>query len=246
MDRPGAKELIFDNAVYIHRGRQYLVEKLDIENRKCLVVEADVNYFTDALVKTDIKPLSEDETFEYAPAGRLVSRGVLGDVLVRSQVAKFKKIKFHTNENIGYGNIDMPEEEMQTRSLVLLFGPDTKGGEALEALDEEGVGAVLGGCGSLIKKIAPMYLLCDPRDIGVAERVRDPHFSVPALYVFDKYPGGTGLAEALARRAPELFRALRDVVERCSCESGCPACVGPGGSKGATELFLRSIAGPEE
>jgi ATP-dependent helicase YprA (DUF1998 family) len=63
MDRPSAKELIFDNAVYIHRGRQYMVEKLDIENRKAQVREADVNYFTDGLVKTDIKVLTEDEKF---------------------------------------------------------------------------------------------------------------------------------------------------------------------------------------
>ncbi|MDR0590106.1 MAG: DEAD/DEAH box helicase, partial [Spirochaetaceae bacterium] len=76
MDRPSAKELIFENAVYLHRGRQYLVQSLDIGNRKCLVAEAEVNYFTDGLVKTDIKVLTEDEGFQYGEAGR----GILGDV----------------------------------------------------------------------------------------------------------------------------------------------------------------------
>ena len=237
MDRPSAKELIFENAVYLHRGRQYLVQSLDIENRKCLVAEAEVNYFTDGLVKTDIKVLTEDEGFVYGEAGR----GVLGDVLVRSQVAKFKKIRFHTHENIGYGDISLPEEEMQTRALMLIFGPESAGGKALGEFDEEEAGSVLAGAGTLIKTIAPVFLLCDPRDIGVAERVRDPHFGAPALYVYDKYPGGTGLAEALTRRAGELFASIRSLVDRCPCESGCPSCVGPGGNKGGTARFLGAL-----
>jgi DEAD/DEAH box helicase domain-containing protein len=232
MDRPSAKELIFENAVYIHRGRQYLVESLDIENRKCLVREADVNYFTDGLVKADIKVLTEDER---------IGDGVVGDILVRSQVAKFKKIRFHTHENIGYGDIDLPEEEMQTRSLVLLFGPETPGGSVLKNLGEEEAGSALSGAGTLIKRIAPIFLLCDPRDLGMAERVRDPHFGVPALYIYDKYPGGTGLSEALARRTEELFHAVYRAVTKCPCKKGCPSCVGPGGNKAGTVVFLKAL-----
>jgi DEAD/DEAH box helicase domain-containing protein len=241
MDRPSAKELIFENAVYMHRGRQYLVESLDIANRTCLVREADVNYFTDGLVKTDIKVLSEDEDVLYGEAANPPARGVLGDVLVRSQVAKFKKIRFHTHENIGYGDIDLPEEEMQTRALALLFGPGTAGGAALEGKDAVETGSILAGIGTLIRLIAPVFLLCDPRDLGLAERVRDPHFGIPSLYVYDKYPGGTGLSEALSRRVVELFGAVRRVVERCPCASGCPSCVGPGGNKAGAAEFLRVL-----
>jgi DEAD/DEAH box helicase domain-containing protein len=238
------------------------VESLDIENRKCLVREADLNYFTDGLVKTDIKVLTEDEYFEYpaeapgaddplgitqgagVPAGArpLSAAGVLSDVLVRSQAARFKKIRFHTHENIGYGDIDLPEEEMQTRALVLLFSPESAGGRALASLDEQKTGAVLSGAGTLIRLIAPIFLLCDPRDLGIAERVRDPHFGIPALYIYDKYPGGTGLAESLSRRSGELFSAIHEAVLRCPCKSGCPSCVGPGGSKAGTERFLRALA----
>jgi DEAD/DEAH box helicase domain-containing protein len=242
MDRPSAKELIFENAVYMHRGAQYLVEKLDIANRKCLVREAEVNYYTDGLVKTDIKVLTEDESFTISTQV-LFSKGVLGDVLVRSQVAKFKKLRFRTNENIGYGDIDLPEEEMQTRALALLFDKETAGGRALESFDEAAAASVLGGAGTLVKNIAPVYLLCDPRDLGIAERVRDPHFGVPALYVYDKYPGGTGLAESLAQRAGELFTAAFQALLRCPCKAGCPSCVGPGGNKRDTLEFLKAIKG---
>jgi DEAD/DEAH box helicase domain-containing protein len=286
MDRPSAKEMIFINAVYIHRGRQYMVEDLDIENRKCLVREVDVNYFTDGLVKTDIKVLTEDEELEIGngewgvgsggtnkaprqgaltdnvsivpaqeqstvsgdgkpPLGGCERRGrfegVLGDVLVRSQVTKFKKLKFRTHENIGYGDIVLPEEEMQTRALILLFGPESAGGKALAAMDEQEAGAALSGMGTLIRNIAPVFLLCDPRDLGIAERVRDPHFGVSALYVYDKYPGGTGLAESLARRAETLCAAIREALERCPCKTGCPSCVGPGGDKNAVKALINAL-----
>jgi DEAD/DEAH box helicase domain-containing protein len=208
------------------------------------VREAELNYFTDGLVKTDIKVLSEDEFFVYPVEDiniKPIARGVLGDILVRSQVAKFKKIRFHTHENIGYGDISLPEEEMQTRSLVLLFDKDTKGGRVLADMDEAAAAMVLSGAGSLIKRTSPVYLLCDPRDLGLAERVRDPHFGVSAVYIYDKYPGGTGLAESLAKKMNELFRNAHLAVERCPCKEGCPSCVGPEGNKKGTAALLRAL-----
>jgi DEAD/DEAH box helicase domain-containing protein len=242
MDRPGAKEMLFNNAVYIHRGRQFLVENLDIENRKCHVREAEVNYFTDGLVKTDIKVLTEDERFYIpSPQSPISLEAVLGDVLVRSQVTKFKKIRFHTHENIGYGEIDLPEEEMQTQALMLLFGPESSGGKALAEMDENEAGESLSGAGALIRSIAPVFLLCEPRDLGIAERVRDTHFGIPALYVYDKYPGGTGLAEGLSRKTDRLFSAVNGALLRCPCKSGCPSCVGPGDNKAAAKEFIRAL-----
>ena len=230
MDRPSAKELLFENAVYIHRGRQYLVETLDIENRKALVREADVNYYTDALVKRDIKPLSEDEEFPY-PKGadeHCILKAVLGDVLVRSQVSKFKKIRFHSHENIGYGDIDLPEEELQSRALVLLFPPDTLAGEWLAGRDAAAIGSTLAALGELVARIAPVWLLCDRRDLGTSERVRDGHFALPALYIWDRYPGGTGLSEGLSKHFEDLFASVYETARACPCESGCPSCTGAG------------------
>ncbi|MCL1814699.1 MAG: DEAD/DEAH box helicase [Treponema sp.] len=241
MDRPSAKELIFKNAVYIHRGRQYLVEELDIPNRKCHVREADVNYFTDGLVKTDIKVLSEDETIKVQNKSESAFTLVVGDVLVRTQVSKFKKIRFHSHENIGYGDIDLAEEEMQTRALMLLFSENSTAGKILASFDEEAAAAVLSGAGTLVRHIAPVYLLCDPRDLGIAERVRDPHFAVPALYIYDKYPGGTGLAEALSQKTETVLTAAHRAAAGCPCKSGCPSCVGPGGSKEGTKELLEAV-----
>ncbi|HRZ88201.1 MAG TPA: DEAD/DEAH box helicase [Spirochaetia bacterium] len=236
MDRPSAKELVYDDAVYIHRGRQYVVLKLDLENRLCKVEEREVNYYTDAVVKTDIKVLSEDARGESAGHG-----WVLSDILVRSEAERFKKLRFHTHENVGYGDIHLPPEEMQTRGLAVLFPPETSAGTELEKRDIAFRAAVLSGMSHLIRRIAPAFLMCDPRDIGAAERARDDHFGVPALYLYDQYPGGTGLAEALRELLPKVFRAALETVELCPCGGGCPSCIGVDFSDGRTALDGREV-----
>ncbi len=222
MDRPSAKEMIFDNAIYIHRGRQFIVTDLDLENRRCTVIETDANYFTDALVKRDIKVLNEDQRERMSGCDL-----VIGDVLVRSQVSKFKKLRYETHENIGYGDVNVPEEQMHTRSAILVFGDDTDAGAVARDLDPSVLGPAIARIGSLIKNVAPVFLLCDPGDIGVAERLRDPHFGCPALYVYDSYPGGTGLSESFATRIDPILSACLDLTRQCTCAEGCPSCVGP-------------------
>ncbi len=246
MDRPSAKELLFPNAVYIHLGRQYIVTSLDIPNRRAEVEESEVNYFTDAVVKTDIKVLSEDENVPNAPIGTTV---IVGDLLVRTQVAKFKKLKFHTHENIGFGEIALDAEERETRGMMLLLDGISDGGKALEGfdrLDEASRAEVLAGIGSIIKSVAPFFLLCDRRDVGIAPRVRDPHFGCPVLYVYDQASGGSGLSESLATRMREILSISRQRVASCECDDGCPSCVGVMqsgvGIKGAALTVLSGLS----
>jgi DEAD/DEAH box helicase domain-containing protein len=220
MDRASAKEMIFPQAVYLHRDRQFVVIDLDLKERRCLVEEREVNFYTDAVVKTDLKVLHEDKRID-GPGLSLV----LGDVLVRSQVSRFKKLKFHTHENIGYGEVALPEEQMHTRSLALIF--DGAAGASLEALPEELKGPVMARVGHLLHAVAPAFLLCQSQDFGVSERLRDPHFGLPAVFVYDQSPGGSGLAETLVDQLEKVLRAGADLVEACPCREGCPSCIGP-------------------
>jgi len=230
MDRPSAKELIYDNAVYLHRGAQYIVKKLDIENKRCDVEESAVNYYTDAVVKTDIKVLTEDE--RVAACGAEL---VTGDILVRTQAAKYKKIRFDTHENIGFGEIFLPPEEMHTRAVAVLFSKETTGGEAYARVPDTHAAAVIGRLGYLVQHTAPVFLLCDQSDIGVSERVRDPHYNRPVLYVYDKCPGGTGLAEGFREKLPAILTALSERLAACPCRNGCPSCIGPVATEGPAE-----------
>jgi DEAD/DEAH box helicase domain-containing protein len=222
MDMPSAKLLIFDNAIYIHLGDQFVVRKLDLENRRCFVESADTDYYTDSIVKTDIKVLHQDEDKTIAGA-----RTVLGDILVRTQATKFKKLKYHTHENIGYGDITLPADEMHTRSAVLLFDQSSVAGRLFASLPEESKGSVMRRLGNLAKTVAPVFLLCDSGDLGVSERVRDPHFDCPCLYVYDQYPGGIGLSEGFLRAMVRILHGALEVVEQCACAGGCPSCIGP-------------------
>jgi len=226
MDLPSAKELIFDGAVYLHLGDQFIVQKLDLENQRCYVEATDVNYWTDSIVKTDIKVLAIDE--ERRTAGVRVA---VGDILVRSQATKFKKLKFHTNENVGYGDINLPPDEMHTRACALVLDPGTGPGRRYEALPEAERAALMVGLGALLSTVAPVFLLCDPRDLGVSERTRDPHFDRPCLIFFDRYPGGIGLSEGFARDLDRILAGAADLVRRCSCTAGCPSCVGAPGER---------------
>lgn len=238
MDRPSAKELIFDNAVYIHNGTQYMVEKLDIANRICRVVKKDVEYWTDSIVKTDLEVLTEDRHFTYEASSL---ECVVGDVLIRDQVQKFKKLRFHTHENIGYGEVFLPPEEMQTQAAMFIVEPQSPAGLFLEALSPSQAQDALSGAGKVLKSLVPAFLLCDPVDIGMVARVKDPHFQKSVLIIYDKYPGGTGLSEALAGKMKELFNASADRVFSCGCKDGCPSCVGADlpGTKHISRQFLR-------
>ncbi len=222
MDRPSAQELLFDGAIYIHRGEQYVVIQLDIENKACYVERKGVNFYTDAIVKRDIKVLYTDTEDE-----KWGVRTIMGDVLVRSQVTKFKKIRYNTHENLGYGDIFLPEEEMHTRSICLIFHEATSLGKVFHSFSEDARRLIISRIGSLFKNTAPVFVLCDPRDFGVAERLRDPHFGSPALYIYDSYPGGTGLTEGFYAAMEKILRASLEVVELCPCERGCPSCIGP-------------------
>jgi DEAD/DEAH box helicase domain-containing protein len=244
MDRPSAKEMLFPNAVYLHRGVQYMVKELNLEEKRAAVEESKVNYYTDGIVKRDIKVLTEDSRETGGDFCR-----VLGDILVRSQVTKYKKIRYHSHENIGYGDISLPEEEMHTRSLVLVFENASRAGELFVSRTEEERAQIISGLASLYKRIAPFFLLCDPRDIGVSERLRDPHFGGPAIYIFDQYPGGTGLADKFLEKIADIRKAAAELLLDCPCEEGCPSCVGPrdktveitGNPKKAITAFVKEL-----
>jgi DEAD/DEAH box helicase domain-containing protein len=246
MARPSAKALLFENAIYIHRDTQYVVRSLDIENRRCEVEQSTVNYFTDSLLKIDIKVLTEDERAPYDTTG---VESVVGDVLVRSIAAKFKKLKFETHENIGYGEIDLPEEQMHTRALMLVV----RSGEIRELFDSLPPGArpvALSRTARIIRNVAPVFLMSGARDLRVHANTRDPHFVEPTIYFYDAYPGGSGLAEALRSELARVIGAARERVTSCGCRNGCPSCVGPidasegwdGDPKALVVSFLEALA----
>ncbi|MFY9690501.1 MAG: DEAD/DEAH box helicase [Candidatus Acidiferrales bacterium] len=247
VDFSSALTTVHPKAIYLHQGQQYHVDHLDFDERKAYVKPVNVDYYTDAIRYTQVRVLEiAEEERVVGPATR-----AHGDVLVRSQVVGFKKIKFFTNENIGDGKLELPENEMHTTAFWITL--DRSLLEALPfALSERQSGIF--GLLYALESMATLLLMCDRRDLGTAvgERPASPgvetgawqeystasddparmkEFFEPNLYLYDAYPGGIGFSEPLFGVHEVLLRRTRELIVGCPCESGCPSCVGPAGEK---------------
>ena len=189
----------------------------------------ECDYFTDAIDYTQVKMLDE---FDRQPLPE--RRGALhGEVRVNRQIVGFKKVKFYTMENVGAGNLSMPEQEMHTTSFWLHFPrgvsgrfPDlTPDGEAEWA---GGSGArAAGGGGAVVDVRSARPGRGDTEDIaGAITGFR------PNLYLYDNYPGGIGGQRSPFQDAERLLRSAAELIAGCPCEHGCPSCVGPVGEVG--------------
>jgi DEAD/DEAH box helicase domain-containing protein len=250
VDFPAALTSVHEKAIYIHGGQQYHVEHLDFKERKAYVKQVEVDHYTDAVKYTQVRIL---EVAEQARANEerpeIQAKRSHGDVLVRSQVIGFKKIKFFTNENVGNGRLQLPENEMHATSYwITLKRP------LLESLPFSVSERQSGMFGLLhaLESIATLLLMCDGRDLGTAIGERPPtldgesdeftpmrmedlatqnakEFFEPNLYLYDAYPGGIGFSEPLFRAHELLVHKTRELIAACDCEQGCPSCVGPAG-----------------
>jgi len=250
VDFSSALTTVHEKAIYIHGGQQYHVEHLDFKERKAYVKRVDVDYYTDAIRYTQVRILEcaaetrVNDSFPEIPAVRS-----FGDVLVRSQVIGFKKIKFFTNENIGAGNLELPENEMHTTSYWITLERPLL--ESLPFSISERQSGMFGLLHALAA-VATLLLMCDRRDLGTAIGEKPPYpndqqmamdavqlrdrisqnakeFFEPNLYLFDAYPGGIGFSEPLYCAHEILMQRTRELIIACECAAGCPSCVGPAG-----------------
>ncbi|SCW60098.1 DEAD/DEAH box helicase domain-containing protein [Paenibacillus tianmuensis] len=217
VDRFSAPTMIHEEAIYIHEGVQYQVEKLDYEEKKAYIREVDVDYFTDASLAVQLKVLHVHR--------EAIDRGLkrqFGEVTVNAKATIFKKIKLRTHENIGSGPIHLPEEELHTSSYWFTFDDEIAAGMTVNDMQ-----FALLGLANVLVHIAPLYLMCDPHDIRVVPQVKAVHNKQPTIFFYDRYPGGVGLSERLYEVHGELLAEAQRLISSCGCLSGCPACVGP-------------------
>jgi DEAD/DEAH box helicase domain-containing protein len=217
MDRLSVPTLLHEEAIYFHGGRQYQVERLDWEEKKAFVRAVDVDYYTDAELAVELRPLDVMAT-EQRPTG---SRN-WGEVALTFRATIFKKIKLYTHENVGWGKIHLPEETHHTTAYWLTLADGAAPGLASEALE-----AGLLGIAHVLGQLAPLYLMCDPRDLGSRAQARSPFTRAPTVYVYERVAGGVGLAEKLYAVHADLQEAAIAHVSACGCAQGCPSCVGP-------------------
>jgi DEAD/DEAH box helicase domain-containing protein len=216
VDHRDAARQLHPNAIYPLEGHLHQVERLDWPAHKAYVRPVDVDYTTDALTHTRVRLLEA-----------LASDGAagFGDVHVVDAVVGFKKIKLHTHENVGYGEVSLPPFELHTRALWLDPAAPPLASH-LAAGRAPWVDAVARAAYAL-KHIAALLVLCDSGDLGTA--IGDPASPghLPRIYIYDIFPGGAGLCERLYDARADLLERAARLVRGCLCQRGCPGCVGP-------------------
>jgi DEAD/DEAH box helicase domain-containing protein len=201
----------------------------------------DCDYYTTAITHTKVTILDRFGADEVAVAHH-------GEVHVVSRVVGFKKIKFHTNENVGSGDLDLPEQQMHTTSYWLEI-PGTVRNALPFAVDDRRDGVY--GLAFAMRNVAQLLLMCDQRDLGLSVTAGDEPQGVygvagadaPRIFLYDAYPGGIGFSAPLFAMHTSLLARTRVLITACPCDHGCPTCVGPVGETGpmAKTVAIRLI-----
>jgi DEAD/DEAH box helicase domain-containing protein len=240
-DFTSALSTLHPKAIYMVEGKIYQVEELDFVGRKAHVREVDCDYYTTAITYTKVTIL--DRFAEDAPKVALH-----GEVHVVSRVVGFKKIRFQTNENVGSGELDLPEQQMHTTAYWLEV-PLAIINVLPYATDDRRDGVI--GLAFAMKQVAQLLLMCDARDIGLSVNTGEndqpaaegAKADTPRIFLYDAYPGGIGFSAPLWGMQAELLSKTSALIAGCDCDNGCPMCVGPIGETGplAKTVALRIL-----
>jgi DEAD/DEAH box helicase domain-containing protein len=220
IDRSSAPTMVHEEAIYIHEGQQYQVEVLDLDEKKAFVRAVEADYYTDAEQAVKVRVL------DVAASSGDRSHG---EVEVTYLPTIFKKIKLHTHENVGWGNIYLHEDPFPTTAYWVVVSPQMS-----RALSQPVLEAGLRAVSHILGQVAPLFLMCDPADIAVWSELKATFTREPTIFIYDRVPGGVGFSERLFHMHRQLIAGAGDLLTRCRCENGCPSCVGP-----------REIAGPD-
>ena len=206
---------IHPGAVYLHLGRSYEVDRLDIQERRALVSSFDGDWYT--------RPKKETEIYiERVHEQRQVAGVELnfGEVSVTEQVIAFQRVSVSDQEPIDIVALELPEQNFVTQALWYVLPDKLSGKLPTEAL----LGSLHATEHSQIA-VLPLIAMCDRWDIGGLST--NVHFQTgrSTIFIYDGHPGGVGIT----RRGYEEFERLLGDAERliaeCPCESGCPSCV---------------------
>jgi DEAD/DEAH box helicase domain-containing protein len=248
VDFSAALTALHPKAIYIREGEQYFVEDLDFEQRKAYVKKTDIDYYTDAIDYTKVNIL---DIFGRKARDRCSYSH--GEVHVATQVVGFKKIKFHTMENVGAGDLSLPQNEMHTTSYWL-----TVPGHIFHNLSYESDLKINGlfGLAYCLHHVSPLFMMCDlfdvgvsvgdnatgqtlpPRDIPAKLRKKEMPLDLtdrsfePNIFIYDNFPGGIGLSPSLFDLEDDLLMQCQKTIKACLCAEGCPSCVGPSKASG--------------
>jgi DEAD/DEAH box helicase domain-containing protein len=247
VDWDSAFTTVHEGAIYMLESQQYHVDRLDLERKKAYVRKVDVDYYTDAMTYTNVRVI---DVFESKRAGNVVVEH--GEVQVVRKVVGYKKIKFYTSENLGYGDVSLPEKDIHTTSYWFTMPMDLL--KDLPCTRADLVDGLV-GLAYALHHLSAMSLMADIHDldrslgdksgkwfvrhIGNQRLITSDDYQIsndmhtvidifdPTIFIYDIYPGGIGFSEFLYKQHSSSLPSAFQLISRCPCVSGCPSCVGP-------------------
>jgi DEAD/DEAH box helicase domain-containing protein len=235
LDWQAAHTMLHEQAIYQHDGGTWQVERFDYENHKAYVRAVEPDYFTDAMTYVRVAVFEKESEAAVVEVSEDRWNSGWGEVSVTEKVVGYKKVKFNTHENAGYGEVRLPEIELHTTAFWLVLP------SALARALPYGRAAVIDGLRGIsiaLETVSTLALMCDPRDLATTLGEAAPDGTLgtgsggveydPTLFLYEHVPGGTGLSERIFEQRDELLARARTLISGCPCSYGCPACVGPG------------------
>ncbi|HEY6000145.1 MAG TPA: DEAD/DEAH box helicase [bacterium] len=204
-------------AIYLHRAAQYQVTRLDLDRRNLWARPVDVDYYT--------LPHREKETEILATRrSKLVHNFVcrLGELKVTERVVGYEKKRVSSGERLSVHELELPPSSFETIGLWIEideFVPRAVAGRRLNYMG--GIHAVEHAAIALF----PLFALCERDDVGGISTPLHAQVGKGAIFIYDGYAGGVGLAEASFARIGELLERTLELIGSCECEAGCPACI---------------------
>ena len=302
LDRMSALWLVHPNAIYLHEGQPFFVEALDLDENVAHLIATETDYYTEHRSETTVQ-LVDIFNQQPVPGGQIY----YGEINVTRQIIGYRQVHWHTHQQLGLGELDLPITELQTSAYWLALNEET-----IEILRQQGlwsgdpnqygpgwarqrdrarerdgyrcqvcgipeqgrahdvhhkipfrkftsaeianqldnlvtlcpschhrvetavrIRSGLAGLGFVLGHLAPLFLMCDTRDLGIHTDPQSPITAKqPVVVIYDQAPGGIGLSQRLFEIHPDLVGSARELVAGCGCSDGCPSCVGPGGENG--------------
>ena len=216
MDEVSALSQLHDHAVYLHGAETYFVNKLDLEQKIACVERRELDYYTQSVQSSDIRidEVEEESQWRGAALG-------FGDVTATTSIPMFKKIRFGSRDSLGFEKLELPPQSLET--VATWFTPPE---DIVKRMMEQKmvVGEALIGIANVLVEVAPLFVMCDPQDMGTV--VDASCLGRDTLFLYDRYPGGMGYARRCLDRIDEIIQTVHTVISECGCEDGCPSCVG--------------------
>lgn len=230
VDESTAFQLVHEGAIYLHEAETFFIEKLDLETRSARARRSETDYFTQAMSEAQIRIEGTDEEKSWRE-----SVAAFGAVTVTFSVTGFKKVKFGSLDSLGFAPLNLPPQELETVAMWLRPPPDAL--RRLREYSRAPLEALLGIANAALA-VLPLRVLCDAADVGAV--VDSAQLGTPALFLFDKYPGGLGFSQRAYDLLEDVMSAAHAIIAECPCEDGCPSCVGS-----AAKTFTYYDAGGE-